>query len=547
MEPEAGGSGPSRRRLRRARSIAQSQLVVAAEILFLIALATVVVPDALGDPLFFAGVLLMFLVTAIAILFPWDGYAKGWAMLLPLADILSMGLIREGLPLVGTGLFLVLPVLWLARNFRLIGAISGPLLGSALLWTSWAAHDRTPSTGDLAESLLLPITLAILSTMTYATSRRTEGQRNLLRQQAAVIENAFARARRQERLLDEILNAVEFGVIAFDLDGDVTLTNAAHRRSLEQFGAPRSAVVHPTAYQADRVTPHPEDSRPFARAVAGQAFENIVIWVGDPGDNQAALSVTASALTAPDGEREGGVVVVRNVTTELEAIRTRDDLVGSVSHELNTPLTSIIGYLELALDDGTLSDETRRMIDIAHRNAGRMLGLVTDLLRAGTGPDASLSMEFERCDIVEIVRSSIDAQRLVADARGITVSEVFPPSAPTNADPLRIRQVVDNLLTNAIKYNRDAGSIVTTVEVGEGTISLKVADTGHGISKIEQSRLFDRFYRTESARRSSTTGTGLGLSITREIVRQHGGQLLVESEPGVGSVFEMRLPASVVR
>jgi len=544
MVSTGGPTGAGARRSRLGRSIAQSQLLISVAMLLLAGITLVVRPDAFAQPVFSVGILLVFVLTAVAVLVPWTESNKGWAIALPLADIVAIVLAREGLPALGSGLFLVFPVLWMARNFRLTGALLGAALATVLLWTSWALKGEPFVISQLATIILLPLTLAFVSTTGYETSRRATGQRTLLRQQATVIEGAFARARRQERLLHEVLDAVEFGVIAFDEGGTVTLVNNAHRRLLDRAGAPASAIVHPVVYQADRVTPHPEGTRPFARALAGQTFENLVIWVGEPDGDQEALSITARALTAPDGSRDGGVIVLRNVTAELEAIRARDELVGSVSHELNTPLTSIIGYLELALDDEELADDSRRMIDIAHRNAERMRGLVSDLLRAGSGEDRSLAMDVESCDLVTIVRGSIDAQRLTADARGITIEASLPESAETTADPLRMRQVIDNLLTNAIKYNRPDGSITVRARAAPegGTISVVVADTGYGISKSEQSRLFDRFYRTESARQSSATGTGLGLSITREIIRQHGGDLLVRSTPGVGSEFEMIVP-----
>ncbi len=532
----------TRQRDRLVRSIAQNQLLTSAALLLLAAFSLVVTPESLSRPAFFGGIALAFVVTGLAVLVPWTEANKRWAIILPILDIFAIIGVREGETQLGAGLFLVFPIIWMSRNFRLSGAVGGVLLATALLWTTWAFSDSTLAITDFSSLVLLPLTLSFIATTIYATSRRTTGQRVLLRQQASLTEAAFARARRQERSLDEILNAVEFGVIAFNRQGSVTLINDAHRASLVEFGAPRAAIVHPTAYQSDRITPFPESSRPFSRALNGQSFENLTIWVGEPGTRQVAFSVTSRSLTTQSGEPDGGVIVLRDVTAELEAIQARDDLVASVSHELRTPLTSILGYLELALDDDELQPDTHRMVDIAHRNSERLLSLVTDLLTAASDADKRMPLKFETCDIATIVRQAVDDQRPVAANRGITLTAVAEETTITSADPLRIRQVVDNLLSNAIKYNRDGGRVVVSASSGVDDVIVNVADTGVGLTPEEQSHLFDRFYRTESARASSTQGTGLGMGITRDIVRQHGGELTVQSERGVGSTFVMTLP-----
>jgi two-component system phosphate regulon sensor histidine kinase PhoR len=533
-----------RQRDRLVRSIAQSQLVTSAVVLLLAVLSIATAPESLNSGLFYAGLATMFVVTGLAVIVPWTIANKHWAVALPVLDIIAIVIIREGAPESGAGLFLVFPVIWMARNFRLIGAVCGVALATFLLWSSWLLQHDAVSREDTTQLLLLPITLAFIATTTYATSRRTNGQRVLLRSQAAVTEAAFARARAQERTLEEILDAVEFGVVAFDRSGAVTVVNDAHRRSLTEFGAPRSALVHPVAYQYDRVTPYPEESRPFARALSGQEFENLTLWVGEPGGKRVAFSVTARQLTTPEGAVDGGVIVLRDVTAELEAIQARDNLIASVSHELRTPLTSILGYLELALDDEALDPETHRMIDIAHRNSERLLSLVTDLLLAASDADKTLPLTLVSCDVALIAQHALEDQRAVADATGVSVFAEITAPAITNADPLRIRQVLDNLLSNAIKYNRPGGSVTVGVSFVPNGIRVSVADTGVGLTDEEQAQLFDKFFRTQSARQSTITGSGLGMGIVRDIVRQHGGELAVASAVGVGSTFTMMLPAS---
>jgi len=545
MIPVTGGSlaPANRQRERLVRSIAQSQLLTSAALLLLAIFALVVDTEAFVDPLFFGGLALVFVVTGAAVLVPWNEHNKPWAVLLPVADIVAIVCVGEGNPSLGTGLFLVFPVIWMARNFYLSGAVAGVTLSTGLLWVAWAARDEPASIEDFFGLVLLPLTLSFIATTIYVTNQRSIGQRVLLRQQAALTETAFSRARRQEQYLDEVLNTVEFGVLAYNREGVVTLVNESHRQSLVDFGAPRSAYVYPVVYQADRVTEFPEATRPFSRALAGQSFENLILWVGEPGSKRAAFSVTSRALTTHDGEPDGGVLVLRDVTAELDAIQARDDLVGSVSHELRTPLTSIIGYLELVLDDEDLTESTQKMIDIAHRNSERLMSLVTDLLQAASDADKSLTLNFEECDIAEIVQQAIDGQRPTASANRVELKGDIAGPILASADPLRIRQVIDNLLSNAIKYNRAGGSVTLAVTRSAESLSVSVDDTGVGLSEVERSQLFDRFYRTESARASQIHGSGLGMGITRDIVRQHGGDLTVTSTPGVGSSFVITLPA----
>ena len=530
---------------RLARSITNSQLLISAALLAFAVVVFVVQASAFQEPLFFGSLLLVFVLTGVALTVNWNPQRKRWAVLLPILDIFAIVGMREAEPELGAGLFLVLPVIWMARNYRLAGAIGAVALSTTLLWVAGLSDVGSGGTFEFefGTQVLLPMTLVFIATTTYATSRRSQSQRDLLRQQSSLVESALVRARDQERILHEVINAVEFGVLAFDRDGVATLRNNAHEQSLREFGAPRSAVIHPTIYRPDGTTVFAAADRPYARAVEGEEFENAVFWVGAPGDVRAAYSATARQISTADGDPDGGVVVVRNITTELEAVRARENLAASVSHELRTPLTSIIGFLELAVDSPELTDETKRMLEIAARNSERMLSLVTDLLQTASDKDGTLTLSMSECDLAEIARQSIDSAQIAASQRDLTVSAIIDRPAVTTADPLRVRQVIDNLLTNAVKYNRTGGTVTVSVEAAEDSIRIDVTDTGVGVSPDDQAHLFDRFFRAGTARTSAIVGTGLGLAISRDIAKLHGGSLSVRSEVGVGSTFSLVLPA----
>jgi signal transduction histidine kinase len=238
------------------------------------------------------------------------------------------------------------------------------------------------------------------------------------------------------------------------------------------------------------------------------------------------------------------VVVSRDVTVEEQARRAREDLIASVSHELRTPLTSIIGYLELALDDDTIADGTRDRLAVAERNASRLLELVADILavsstsREGIGVD----LELRPADVSAIVRAAIESMAPRAADHGIRIETTGIDEVRALVDARRLRQVVDNLLSNAVKYIPRGGAVAVTVTTDVHSVLIAVADDGPGISPSEQARLFERFFRGDAVRKSSTHGSGLGLAISRDLVRAHGGEITVRTAPGEGATFTVRLP-----
>ena len=541
MTGDVGASGP-RKRGRVASAILAAQLLISGPTLVILVAAFLVNAGVYASPVVFGVVGLFFALTAVAALIPWDQISLRWAMVMPFANVVAIVLFREAAPAVGAGLLLVLPIIWLSRSFGR-GLTIATTASAIAFMTLMRLLRGTPLTvADFSGHVVLPVVLAFVSAAIYIASRRARAQSALLRQHAAMVQGALEKASRQESILIEVLNAVEFGMIAFDRHGTVTFVNRKQRQFLADFGTPADAVVHPVIYQSDGVTPYTDDDRPLTRALNGQAFDNITVWVGEPGSRRAARSVTSRILHDRDGEYDGGVIALTDITSELEAIRARDDLIGSVTHELRSPLTSILGYLDLAREDEKMTDETRKMIEVAYANSERLLVLVTDLLKAASDADKQVAMSFVPSDLAAIAREAVEGHRLLAVEREVELCLEGDEVAPANVDPVRMRQVLDNLITNAIKYNLEWGSVTVNVSVEDQCVSVEVRDTGQGIPEADLPRIFDRFYRTSSAKTSTTVGTGLGLSITREIVHRHGGQLAVSSELGIGTTFRVTVP-----
>jgi PAS domain S-box-containing protein len=229
----------------------------------------------------------------------------------------------------------------------------------------------------------------------------------------------------------------------------------------------------------------------------------------------------------------------------LELDRMKDELVALVSHELRTPLTSIRGYLELLLDearDAGLGATHVDWLNIIDRNAVRLLRLVEDLLLKAQDAAGTIALDRTDVDIAAVVEHCIQVGGPVAKARGIALHGESEKLAPVSVDPVRLGQVIDNLVSNALKFTPRGGRVEVRAYSHEAGIRIEVADTGVGIPEAEQDRLFERFYRTSQAESEAVPGAGLGLSIAKAIVEGHGGAISCRSRDGVGTTLVVELP-----
>lgn len=481
------------------------------------------------------GLMIGAVATALAMLAPWGRAPVVLLAVVQLLDVVAVGFLREASPPAGLGLLWTFPVMWAAWVFGTAGACLSVAFVSLTYWGQGVVNSG-PVSLDLA--LVFPATVAVLAAVTTVVGRLTSSQRTLLERQSVALRAAMARAHRQEALGTDVLDAVDFGVVGFDGEGTVTLSNDAQQR-LEA----ACAEAGPDAYGPDGFTALDPDDLPTARALRGETFEGALVWYCEPGSPQRrALMSTARSEVGATGE--GRIVVTRDVTDEMLALRSRADLVDSVSHELRTPLTSILGYLDLASGDPALSDSTRRSLGVAERNAERLLALVTDVLSESATSRMGLDLRIrpESTDLAQVVRAAVESAQPRAAAREVSVdtSGVDPTTAVV--DSHRIRQVVDNLLGNAIKYGREGGHVEVGCTAEGGHAWVVVRDDGPGIADVDLPRVFDRFFRSDGVRMSSTTGSGLGLAISRDIVRAHGGEITASSSPGTGATFVVRLP-----
>jgi len=524
----------------RGRSAFLSQLPLTGATALIVLAIAIFAPALLVSSLFMIGVVMVFAVTALAIIVPWARLHPALVAVLPIIDIAAIGFMRGIGDTVRLSILLILPVIWLASSLRIIGAVVGTVLGTIAAWGASFTNLQTLSLEDSSRVFLVPLMLAFVGATMAGMAMRAEAQQGMLARQGELLEEALQDAKRHRRVLDGILDTVDFGIIGLERDGTQSLIN---RSSSMLLGITQKTVDIPLAfYEEDRKTRVAQKDDPLARARAGETFQRTLLWLGDPSGEQAALNVSAQQITDETGRRTGAVVVFQDVTAEIEALRSREELVAAVSHELRTPLTSIVGYLELALDTPGLPDEAHTYTRIASESADRMLQLISDLLVASSSVEGKLAILRSDTDLGALVLDAVEAARPRAADRAITVDCAIQPGEIAFVDELRMRQVVDNVLSNAIKYGRHGGTVTINSRHTGDTIVVDVIDDGMGISLTDQERLFDRFYRSDSARRSSVGGAGLGLSISRAIMREHGGDVRIDSELGVGTTASIVIP-----
>jgi heavy metal sensor kinase len=213
------------------------------------------------------------------------------------------------------------------------------------------------------------------------------------------------------------------------------------------------------------------------------------------------------------------------------------------SHELRTPLSVIHTHAQLALSRDRSADEYKRTIATVLRASGRMKGLVDSLLLLAGADAGRLSIERQQFDLRDVIDECIMMVTPLANEKGITLESDLR-SAEVSADPARISQVAINLMSNAIRYNREKGSVTVQIRLDGKDVLLIIADTGVGIPPEHLPHLFERFYRVDVARSRDAGGSGLGLAICKSIIDAHGGSIDVQSKPDQGSTFTVRLPAS---
>jgi PAS domain S-box-containing protein len=359
-------------------------------------------------------------------------------------------------------------------------------------------------------------------------------------------EEALHLATRQREL---ILESVGDGIYGIDLDGRLTFINEAGARALgytaEQLtGREIHEVIHHS--HADG-TPYSKLTSPILQGMRRRQtvrMRDEVFWRAD--GTTIPVEYSASPLIE-DGQISGMVVAFQDVSERRRLEKMKDEFISTVSHELRTPLTSLRASLGL-ISSGALDkrpEKQHQMVEMAIGNCDRLVRLVNDIVDFEKVENGRLPLHRVPLDATDLLRRAADVAHSMANAARIKFV-VDPAAAMVNADPDRTLQVLNELVSNAIKFSPPETTIrLSTKPVGEDEVCLIVEDQGRGIAPEKLERIFDRFQQGDASDSRALGGTGLGLALCRSIVEQHGGRIWVESNAGQGSRFLFTLPVAV--
>jgi len=345
----------------------------------------------------------------------------------------------------------------------------------------------------------------------------------------------------QGRQVETILRSMSEGIIATDQNGRITKCNHAAAVLLH---IPAERLVGRLLAESMRS----QEMNDLVRGViqSGKSENMPITWNADSGEHH--LDAKVSPLSNTDGSPNGVVVVLSDITRLRKLEQSRKEFVANVSHELKTPLTSIKGFIETLLDGAMHEpEEAKRFCEIISLQVERLQAIIEDLLSLSRIEQESErgAIKLQRINLHDLLESAIDHVMPRAVEKRMAIHLLCPDDAEIDAHQNLLEQAVMNLLDNGIKYS-DPGKEITVVVVPDAdTCRIDIKDQGLGISPEHLDRIFERFYRVDKSRSRKQGGTGLGLSIVKHVVSAHGGVISVESIPGKGSTFTIRLPMTL--
>ncbi|MGO1317812.1 MAG: sensor histidine kinase [Cellulomonadaceae bacterium] len=512
-------------------------------VLGLLALATQIIditrPDAAP---FLASLVLLCVAVLLAVALPWRRLPPLATAIIPVLALIVLGLVCVSGPRVA--LAGVLPVITLARHHGKVGVVAGMIGGTAVSWADQIARPTGIVTDTFPRLVLLPIVLSVVAVTIAEVERRSQARASLLARQGGELQRTVEDLVAERARIDAVVSSLSAGVIVLDPDGGVALANPVIEAMTDRGVRVGDSVRALAQVPGDDVARN--RIRALAlRAHAGESIDGETGWWTMPDGTHRALRTTTSTFRTSGTRGDHRVILVEDLTAEESAQVDREAFINSVSHELRTPLTSIIGHLELAADDGRTPQPVQRSLDIAERNANRLLRLVNDLLADAALRHGRAEESRGTVDLADIVADAVFAAQPRADAAGLTITYEHTGDALVHGDCEGLGQVLDNLLSNAVKYSSGGGYVQVRLARDGDLVRLEVEDQGIGISEADQAHLFERFFRAEAVRDTARQGTGLGLSITRQILEAHGGTIELISRLDRGTTARVTLPALV--
>ena len=339
--------------------------------------------------------------------------------------------------------------------------------------------------------------------------------------------------------LDEILATIVDGIIALDFNKNIILLNKAAEEITgftqdEMVNRPIEEMVHLFS-DTDEILP---------KTYCTASFNQSAKLIGKEG-REASVNLLTAQLEGSVQTNISCILILHDLSKEEELEKMKLDFVSMASHELRTPLTSIVGYLSVFINEnkGKIESSEFELLEKSLVSAQQLLNLVQNLLNVNKIEREQMSVSPETLDYLPIITKALEDLKNQAGQKNIVLNFDAPKEIPrVLADPIRISEVITNLIANSINYTNAGGKIDVSLELSPNEITTIVSDTGIGIPKEALPHLFNKFFRVSNLSQRASKGTGLGLYISKSIVEKLGGKIWVESEVGKGSKFIFTLP-----
>ncbi|SDZ65429.1 two-component system, OmpR family, sensor histidine kinase VicK [Evansella caseinilytica] len=338
----------------------------------------------------------------------------------------------------------------------------------------------------------------------------------------------------EKRKLSSVLTHMTDGVMATDKTGNIILMNKRAEEMLDKKQEEVQGTEITKVLNLDK----------FMKLEDLFQFVDPILLDFDNHDQETILEAHFSVIEKEGGSQNGLIAVLHDVTEQERIEEERREFVANVSHELRTPLTSMKSYLE-ALADGAVQDAelAPRFIDVTQKETERMIRLVNDLLQLSKMDSKDYNMNFSFIDLTKFVPQIMERFEMLTKNESIHFQHKLPNKEMyIYGDRDKLTQLMDNILSNAVKYSPQGGTITCSIKEEKERVIVSIKDEGVGIPKENIPHIFDRFYRVDKARSRNLGGTGLGLAIAKEIVLAHGGSVWVSSDWGKGTVISFALP-----
>jgi PAS domain S-box-containing protein len=351
------------------------------------------------------------------------------------------------------------------------------------------------------------------------------------------VEEERKRAEEEKNKTIAVITNFTDGLLVFDKEGKVSLINP---QAENFFKVKREELIGKSILELSTFPYFGPIVKKLGREIKGVFRKEVPIR------EDLILELTTVPIIG-EGEKIGSLVILHDVTREKEIERMKTEFVSISAHQLRTPLSAIKWTLKMFLDGdlGKITKEQGEFLEKIYQSNERMINLINDLLNVTRIEEGRYLYNPVLADIVQICQSVIDSYKEEMEKKNLKFIFEKPKELPkVRVDVEKISLAIQNLLENAIRYNREGGEIEITLEEKEGKIKFSIKDTGIGIPKNQQHRVFIKFFRAPNALRMETEGSGLGLFITKNIIEAHGGKIWFESEEGKGTTFYFTLPVA---